>query len=63
MKDLIHQFYNEGLATTFYQKPKKFIYKHIKNKVLRRIIMTLIIILYTSIVLVIAIYYLYVKLK
>ena len=63
MKNLLDQFYNEGFATTFYQKPKKFIYKHIKNKILRRMIMTLLIIIYTSLVLALAAFILYSKLK
>lgn len=32
MKDYIEQFYNEGLATTFYIRPIKYLEKKIKNK-------------------------------
>ena len=31
MKSLKHQFYNEGFATTFYQKPKSKINKISKH--------------------------------
>ena len=35
MKDYLNQFYNEGFATTFYQKPIKYVDKHMKgNKIL-----------------------------
>lgn len=47
MRDYINQFYNEGLATTFYLKPMKFISKHIKNVKIFKIIKVLITILYT----------------
>ncbi len=43
----IDQFYNEGLATTFYQPPIKFIKKKIKNKKIVEFICLLIKILYT----------------
>ena len=32
MKDYIDQFYNEGLATTFYLRPVKWVSKRIKNE-------------------------------
>lgn len=32
MNNLIYQFYNEGLATTFYLKPRKWLKKRINNK-------------------------------
>ena len=54
MKDYIWQFYNEGLATTFYLKPLKYIDKHIKNKILFKIIKFLLLIFYTLFVIIIA---------
>ena len=41
------QFYSEGLAITFYQKPVKFIKKKIKNKSLAKFISVIIGIIYT----------------
>lgn len=54
MKDYIDQFYNEGLATTFYLRPIKLLKKKIKNKKLLRFITILIKFLYTVLVLVFA---------
>ena len=54
MKDYIWQFYNEGLATTFYLKPIKFISKYVKNKNLVKVIKVLITILYTILMLILA---------
>ena len=54
MKDYIDQFYNEGLATTFYLSPVKFIEKKIKNKNIVKFIKLLIKIIYTILVLVFA---------
>ena len=54
MKVYIYQFYNEGLATTFYLKPVKFIEKRIKNKKLFNFITSFIKILYTVLVLIFA---------
>lgn len=54
MKNYTDQFYNEGLATTFYLKPMKFINRVIKNKVVCNIIGILIKILYTVFVLILA---------
>lgn len=54
MKDYIDQFYNEGLATTFYLKPVNFIKKKIKNKKLLTIVLFLIKVLYTVLVLIFA---------
>lgn len=54
MKNYIDQFYNEGLATTFYLKPINYINKVIKNKTLCKIISVLIKILYTIFVLYLA---------
>ena len=46
MKSLKHQFYNEGFATTFYQKPKSKINK-IKNKKVKNILNIILTIFYT----------------
>ena len=54
MKDYIDQFYNEGLATTFYLKPVGFIEKKIKNKRIVNFINILIKIVYTVLVLIFA---------
>ena len=54
MKDYIYQFYNEGLATTFYLKPIKFIENKIKNKRVGSFIKILIKIIYTVLVLIFA---------
>lgn len=54
MKDYIDQFYNEGLATTFYLRPVKFIEKKIKNKEVVNFIKLLIKIIYTILVLIFA---------
>lgn len=54
MKDYIDQFYNEGLATTFYLKPVRFIEKKIKNKRIVNFINILIKIVYTVLVLIFA---------
>ena len=54
MKDYIDQFYNEGLATTFYLKPVRFIEKKIKNKRIVNFIKIFIKILYTVLVLIFA---------
>ena len=47
LKDYIKQFYTEGFATTFYQKPTKYVNKKIKNKKCSNFINTLIKIVYT----------------
>ena len=54
MKDYIDQFYNEGLATTFYLRPIRFIDKKIKNKKVVNFIKLLIKIIYTILVLIFA---------
>lgn len=54
MKDYIKQFYNEGLATTFYLKPLNFCKGHIKNNTLSSIVKFTITIIYTILVLVFA---------
>lgn len=56
MKDYIYQFYNEGLATTFYLKPIKFMKKIIKNERLFKLVSILIKILYTLVALIFAWY-------
>ena len=63
MKNLIHQFYNEGFATTFYQKPKKFIKRHIKNEFLQKILISLLLVLYTVIIIAVALFIFYTKIK
>lgn len=56
MKDYIYQFYNEGLATTFYLKPIRFINKFIKNKFILKLTQLLIKIIFTIAVLLFAWY-------
>ena len=56
MKDYIYQFYNEGLATTFYLKPINYINKVIKNKTIFKIVNIIIKLLYTVLVLIFAYY-------
>lgn len=62
MKSLKRQFYTEGLATTFYQKPKNKINK-IKSNNLRKVLNIILTIFYTIIMVLIALLYLYFKLK
>ena len=47
MQELIRQFYNEGLATTFYLKPLAFVSKYVKNEFLLYFFKVIILILYT----------------
>lgn len=47
MKEYIKQFYTEGFATTFYQKPINFLKKKIKNKKLLSSLSMVIKIMYT----------------
>lgn len=54
MKELIKQFYTEGFATTFYQKPIKWIKKRTKNKIIIKIFKLLLTIVYTILVLLFA---------
>ena len=56
MKDYIFQFYNEGLATTFYLKPIKWVNRSIKNKKIVDIISIFIKIFYTILVVLFAIF-------
>ena len=62
MKSLKNQFYSEGLATTFYQKPKKIIDK-IKNKKLKKLFNILLKAIYTILMFFVVLVYLYVKFK
>ena len=63
MKEFIRQFYNEGLATTFYLKPVNYIDGKIKNKKIVRLLSIFIKVIYTITVLTFAIYFLYNELK
>ena len=63
MKELVRQFYNGGLATTFYLKPINFVDSHIKNKKILRLFKVLILVLYTTTVLSFALYVLLTKLS
>ena len=63
MKNLIHQFYNEGFATTFIKRPILFINKKINNKTIQSILRIIIYLFYTVLVLGIAAYYIYKKIK
>ena len=56
MKDYINQFYNEGLATTFYLKPINYINKIIKNNIICKIFGIVIKLLYTILALILAWY-------
>lgn len=50
MKNYIYQFYNEGLATTFYLKPINFIKKRVKNKKIIKVISMMMMVFYTILV-------------
>ena len=63
MREYLKQFYNEGLATTFYMKPVNYLNKKIKNKKIVKTLATIIKILYTLLALSFAGYILYTKLK
>ena len=63
MKDYIWQFYNEGLATTFYLKPIKYLSKKIGNKKVLRFLSIIIKIIYTLLAIIFALIVLYKKLK
>ncbi len=62
MKNLIYQFYNEGLGKLFCKKPIDHINKKIKSKSIRNILSFIIMLIYTIIILLIAGYVLYKKL-
>lgn len=55
MKEYVHQFYNEGFATTFYLKPVNFIKKHIKNKTVLKVLTLIIQVIYTILMIVIGV--------
>ncbi len=55
MKEYIHQFYNEGFATTFYLKPVNFIKKHIKNKAVLKVLTLIIQVIYTILMIIIGV--------
>lgn len=59
MKGYLRQFYNEGLATTFYLKPINYVNKKIKNEKIRKILCFLIWLCYTVFVLLFAVIILY----
>ena len=59
MKEYINQIYTEGLATTFYLKPIKFLKKKIKNKKVRKIFVFLFTFLYTYLLLLLVCFALY----
>ena len=61
MRDYIDQFYNEGLAPTFYLKPVKLLSKWIKNKTVLNIFTIIIKVLYTVLVLIFAWYIFWIK--
>ena len=63
MKEYIKQVYTEGLATTFYQKPLNFLKKKINNEKLVNVLSCLLKIIYTLLVILLAGYILYRKLK
>ena len=55
MKEYIRQFYNEGLATTFYLKPVNYLNKKIKHKNIKKNLCLIIKICYTILVLIFAV--------
>lgn len=61
MKDYIFQFYNEGLATTFYLKPIKWINNNFKNKCIVRLFSNLIKISYTLLAILFSLFVFYSK--
>lgn len=63
MKEAKKQFYNEGFATLFYKKPVSYLYKKIKNKKIVKFLSILIKIFYTLLVILLAGFILYKKLK
>ncbi len=63
MKEYIRQFYNEGLGKIFYTKPVNYLDKKIKNKGVVKFLAGLIKIIYTILVIAVAGYILYRKLK
>jgi len=63
MKEYLRQFYNEGFATIFYQKPVNYLKKKIKSEKIVKLLSVLIKLLYTILVLMFAGYVLYKKLS
>lgn len=55
MKNYIYQFYNEGLATTFYLKPVNYLKKNIHNNNVLKILIMIVKILYTILIIAFAI--------
>lgn len=51
----IKQIYEEGLGTTLYQKPKKFINEKMKNYLLQKIFLFLLELIYPILIILIAI--------
>ena len=56
MKEYLNQFYNEGLATTFYLKPLNYLNKKVRSSKKRKFLELLIKVLYTILVLLFAVY-------
>lgn len=56
MKEFLYQFYNEGFATTFYQKPIKYLNKKVSNKRLLKILSITMQVIYTIAMIIVAIY-------
>ena len=61
MKEYIKQIYTEGLATTFYIKPINYLKKNIKNKKMFNVLVYLIKLIYTVLMILLALYILYKK--
>ena len=62
MKEYLKQIYNEGFATTFYQKPLNFLTKNIKNKTVIKLLSITLKVIYTLFIIAFASYVLYRKL-
>ena len=56
MKEYLNQFYNEGLATTFYLKPLNYLNKKVRSPKKRKVLELLTKVLYTILVLLFAVY-------
>ena len=56
MKDFLYQFYNEGFATTFYQKPIKYFSKKISNNKLLKVVSVIWMIIFTIAMIILAIH-------
>ena len=55
MKNLIYQFYNEGFASLFCKKPINYLKKKIKNKTILNILSFIIRLVYTVLIILLAI--------